>query len=282
MWASGVPLFVSIGAYGVAIIVMTIIIRLALAPLQQFQLVRSRRTMAEQRKIAPQLAELQKKFKKDPQKLQAETMKLWKEHGINPFGSLVGCAPLVVQAPILSALYFVFRNRVPPLHWAGHFWFIPNLNDLPTQHGMLTIGGITVPIVAFLVFPLLAAATTFLQTKMMQQPPSANPTDQEKQMQQTQRMMVYFTPLMIAVFSLQVPAALSLYWFVGNCVSIIQQSFVVGWGNVWPRGGTAPAVINQPRGAGPKPSSGTNAKQLPSRVQGSSGSKTKDAKKRAS
>jgi len=84
MWASGVPLFVSIGAYGVAIIVMTIIIRLALAPLQQFQLVRSRRTMAEQRKIAPQLAELQKKFKKDPQKLQAETMKLWKEHGINP------------------------------------------------------------------------------------------------------------------------------------------------------------------------------------------------------
>jgi YidC/Oxa1 family membrane protein insertase len=103
------------------------------------------------------------------------------------------------------------------------------------------------------VFPLLAAITTFVQTKMLQQPPPPNPTDQEAQMQQTQRMMVYFSPLMIGFFSLSVPAGLSLYWFIGNCVSIIQQSFVVGWGNLKPGGGGATASLGPPKNAGPPP-----------------------------
>ena len=277
----GVPLFVSIGAYGVAIVVMTIIIRLALAPLQQFQLVTQRRTMTEQRKLAPQVAELRKKYKKDATKLNQEMMKLYQEHGVNPLGGLVGCAPLVVQMPILSALYFVFRNRAPHLDLQSHFLFIQNLNDNPTTHAMLAIAGVGIPAIAYLVFPLLAAATTFVQSKMLQQPTPLNPTDQELQTQQMQRMMVVMSPLLIGWFALQVPAGLGLYWFIGNCVSIIQQSFVVGWGNLWPRGGSAPAPVNQPRGAGPNAPS-SNAKQLPRRVQGSSSSKAKEAKKRAS
>ena len=243
----GVPVIEAVGAYGVAIIILTILIRLALAPLQQFQLITSRRSMAEQRKLAPQVAELRKKFKKEPQKLNAEMMKLYQEHGVNPLGGFVGCLPLIVQLPVLTALYYVFRGANVG---SQHFLFVPNLMELPNATHLLT--GLPIPAVAYLVFPLLAAATTFIQTKMLQQPPPPNPTEQEAQMQQTQRMMVYFSPLMIGFFSLSVPAGLSLYWFIGNCVSIIQQSFVVGWGNLRPGGGGgATAQLVPPKRGGP-------------------------------
>jgi YidC/Oxa1 family membrane protein insertase len=228
----GVPIIEAIGAYGVAIIVLTICIRLILAPLQQFQLVRQRRTMVEQRKLAPQVAELRKKYKKDPTKLNAETMKLYQEHGVNPLGGLVGCLPLIVQLPILTALYYVFQNFAKAGHPPQPFLFLSNLNDNPNHH--LLIPGLPIPIPAFLIFPLLAALTTLVQSRMLQMPPAPNPTEQELQTAQMQRTMVWLSPLMIGYFALNVPAGLGLYWFVGNCVSIIQQSFVVGWGNVVP------------------------------------------------
>ena len=282
---SGVPIIATIGAYGVAIIVVTILIRLALAPLQQFQLVTQRRTVAEQRKLAPEVAQLKKKFGKDAQKLNAEMMKLYQEHGVNPLGGLVGCLPLIIQIPVLTALYWVFRNAHVT---SPHFLFVPNLLAYPTQVPLLA--GVPIPAIAYLIFPLLAAATTFVQSKMLQQPPAPNPTEQEQQTQQMQRMMVVLSPLMIGYFALQVPAGLGLYWFVGNCVSIIQQSFVVGWGNLWPRGGSATAQpVIQPRGGGPPKNGGgpsSNAKQLPRRVQGGQSgqraTKAKDAKRRAS
>ena len=99
----GLPIVDTIGAYGVAIIAVTILIRLALAPLQQFQLLTQRRTVAEQRKLAPEVAQLKKKYGKDTQKLNAEMMKLYQEHGVNPLGGLVGCLPLIVQIPVLKA-----------------------------------------------------------------------------------------------------------------------------------------------------------------------------------
>jgi YidC/Oxa1 family membrane protein insertase len=228
----GVPFFDAIGAYGVAIIVLTIIIRLALAPLQQFQLVTQRKTMVEQRKLAPQVGELRKKYKKDPQKLNAEMMKMYQEHGVNPLGGFVGCLPLVVQLPILSALYYVFTGFAHSQHHALPFLFVPNLNDNPNHH--LLIAGLPIPALAYLVFPLLAALTTLAQSRMLQMPPAPNPTEQERQTQQMQRTMVWLSPLMIGYFAISVPAGLGLYWFVGNCVSIIQQSFVVGWGNLLP------------------------------------------------
>jgi YidC/Oxa1 family membrane protein insertase len=236
----------TIGAYGVAIILVTIIIRLLLAPLQQFQLITQRRSMAEQRKLAPEVAELRKKHKKDPQKLNAEMMKLYREHGVNPLGGLVGCAPLVVQIPVLTALYYVFRGAHVT---APHFLFVPNLMALPSATHLLT--GLPIPALAYLVFPLLAAATTFVQSKMLQQPVAPNPTEQEQQTQQMQRTMVYISPLMIAVFALQVPAGLGLYWFIGNVVGIIQQSFVVGWGSLLPRRSEQPPTANLSRGPGP-------------------------------
>ena len=227
------PLVATIGAYGVAIVVLTIIIRVLLSPLQQFQLVTQRKTMVEQRKLAPQVGELRKKYKKDPQRLNTEMMKLYQEHGVNPLGGLIGCLPLIVQLPILTALYYVFTGFARSNDVIGHFLFVPNLNENPAHH--LLIAGVPyIPTPAYIVFPLLAAATTFVQSKMLQMPPPLNPTEQELQTLQMQRTMVIISPLMIAWFALNVPAALGLYWFVGNCVSIIQQSFVVGWGNLWP------------------------------------------------
>src|ERR1700730_14296794 len=166
----GVPIVDAIGAYGVAIIILTIIIRLILAPLQQFQLVTQRRTMVEQRKLAPQVAELRKKLKKDPQKLNAEMMKLYQEHGVNPLGGLIGCLPLIVQLPILTALYYVFQNFAKAGHPPQPFLWSSNLNDNPTHH--LLIVGLPIPVIAFLIFPLLAALTTLIQSRMLQMPPA--------------------------------------------------------------------------------------------------------------
>jgi YidC/Oxa1 family membrane protein insertase len=248
-----VPILATIGAYGVAIVVLTIGIRLILSPLQQFQLTTQRKSMLEQRKLAPEVGELRKKYKKEPQKLQAEMTKLYAEHGINPFAGLVGCLPLVVQLPILTALYYVFTGFAHHATAAAHFLFIPNLNDNPNHHLLVSlVNGIGIPDPSYLVFPLLAAATTYVQTKMLQMPPAPNLTDQEAQAQQMQKMMVWMSPLMIGYFALNVPAGLGLYWFIGNCVGIIQQYFVVGWGNLLPGRTKAakPAAVDlKPRGS---------------------------------
>ncbi|HKW60541.1 MAG TPA: YidC/Oxa1 family membrane protein insertase [Candidatus Dormibacteraeota bacterium] len=246
---AGVPAIAWVGAYGVAIIVITLMIRALLAPLLQFQLVTSRRAMVEQRKLAPQVAELRKKYRKDAQRLQQEQMKLYQEHGINPLGQFVGCLPMVLQMPVLIALYYVFTNFSKSAHVALHFLFIPNLNVNPLQVPMFTLFGFNIPAVAYLVFPLLAALTTYVQSKMMQMPPPPNPTEQELQTMQMQRTMVLMSPLMIGFFALNVPAGLGLYWFVGNLVSIIQQSFVVGWGSLFGKGKLpAAATISPPSG----------------------------------
>jgi YidC/Oxa1 family membrane protein insertase len=257
------PLIVDIGAYGVAIIIVTIIVRLVLAPLQQFQLVRQRKTMQEQRKLAPQVAELRKKYKKDNQRLQQETMKLYQEHGINPLGQFVGCLPLLVQTPILIALYWVFTGFSRAQHVAAHFLFVPNLNENPLHQVAFHLFGLPVPYAAYLVFPLLAALTTVVTSRMLQMPPPPNPTEQEQQTAQMQRTMIWLSPVMIGWFALNVPAGLGLYWFVGNLVSIIQQSFVVGWGNLLPArfrtvAGGAPAVPPRSPSGPPKSSSPKN------------------------
>jgi YidC/Oxa1 family membrane protein insertase len=249
-----VPVLSSIGAYGLAIIALTICIRLILAPLQQFQLVTQRKSMLEQRKLAPQVAELRKKFKKDNVRLNSEMQKLYAEHGINPFAGLVGCLPLIVQLPILTALYYVFTGFAKNAKIPAHFLFIPNLNDSPNHHPLLILPGlsIAIPLITYLLFPLLAAATTFVQTKMLQIPPPPNPTEQENQTQQMQKMMVWMSPLMIGWFALNVPAGLGLYWFIGNCVGIIQQSFVVGWGNLLPKRNNPGPATDLKGGGGPR------------------------------
>jgi YidC/Oxa1 family membrane protein insertase len=221
-----VPILASIGAYGVAIIAVTLIIKVILSPLYEFQLRTSKKNLQNQRKLAPQMAEIKKKYKGDPQKQQQATMALYREHGINPLANLSGCLPSFLQFPILDALYFSIRDNVKIA--AAHFLFIPDLNAIPHSH--LLLGPIPDPI--YLIIPLLAAASTFVQSRMMQQPMSPVATEQEQQSQQMMKSMQVIMPLMIFVFAIQVPVALGLYWCVSNCFAIIQQYRVNGWGGL--------------------------------------------------
>lgn len=229
-WVGDHQVLATIGAYGLAIIIVTIIVRLILSPLFQFQLVLSRRSMQNQRRLAPQMAELKKKYKNDPQKQQAAMMQLYKENGVNPLGGLSGCFPALLQFPILTAMYWVFLGNARAHTFIDHFLFVPHLNDNPLSHPL--VKGLPIPQIAYLIIPVLAAATTFVQSRMMQPPPNPIPTEQEQQQQQMTRTMQVMMPLMIGYFAFLTPAGLGLYWFVSNCVSIVQQYFVTGWGGL--------------------------------------------------
>lgn len=185
------------GSYGLSIIIVTIIIRLILLPLNVKQL-KSSQAMQD---IQPQLKELQKKYSsKDAntqQKLQQETMALFQKHGVNP---LAGCLPIFIQMPILIAFYHAIR-RTQAIQNHQFLWFELGQPD------------------PFFILPLLAGIGTFLQQKLMM---AGNPAGQNPQM----AVMLYMMPIMIFVFGLFLPSALPLYWVVGNIFMIAQTIFI--------------------------------------------------------
>jgi len=235
-----------IGSYGLAIIVLTVVIKACLFPLYQKQLTMSRKTQEEQRRVAPELAALRKKHKGDPAKLNTEMMALYKEHGINPLGGLAGCLPTLAQLPILIGLYSAIRDPAffHALNASPHFLWIANLSHPATVSHPITW-----------ILPALAGATTFVQSKMMA-PPAAPPgegNDQAAQMAQMTQTMSLIMPLVIIYFAFnpQIGQALVLYWIVSNMFSITQQYFVNGWGQL-PILGTkaAPALATAGNGNG--------------------------------
>jgi YidC/Oxa1 family membrane protein insertase len=229
-----VPAVAAIGAYGVALILVTVAIKLLLSPLFEFQIRASKKNLDNQRKMAPELAEIKKKHKGDLQKQQAAQMALYKERGVNPLSTLSGCVPSLLQFPILVALYWVLLgNARADVFKSAHFLFVSNLNAYPKDNPL--IPGLPIPALVFLVIPLLAAASTFVQSRMMQQPPNPAATEQEQQTQQMMKSMQVMMPLMILYFAIITPAGLGLYWLVSNCFAIIQQYRVNGWGGLRPQ-----------------------------------------------
>ncbi len=114
--------------------VTTLIIRGALFPIFGWQLRTSRRIQSEQRLIAPQLAELRKKYKREPQKLSEEMKKLYAEHQVSPFSSLSGCLPALVQMPVLIGLYRGITNATSHLTSVGHgFLWITDVSKSGAQ-----------------------------------------------------------------------------------------------------------------------------------------------------
>jgi YidC/Oxa1 family membrane protein insertase len=222
---AGNSLAEAIGPFGISIILLTLLIKVVLSPIFQYQLSTSRRVQAEQRRVAPELAALRKKYKKDPQALNQATMALYREHGINPLAQMSGCLPALVQAPILIALYWViFGVTQGHLVHDLHFLWIPRL-DL--HAGDTKDNGLLV-----LALPLLAGLTTFVQTKMMT-PPGGTVGVDPTQQAMTQNMTMIM-PVFIGFISLNFPAALALYWVVSNLFSIGQQYFITGWGSLRP------------------------------------------------
>ena len=221
---NGNPIAEVIGPFGVAIVLLTILIKLIISPIFQYQLTTSRRVQSEQRRIAPQLAAIRKKYKKDPQKLNQETMALYREHGINPLAQMSGCLPALIQSPILIALFYVIRDAhsTLPIH---DFKFL----GISLDHTALQSGQF---VALAILLPILAGLTTFVQTKMMTPAggmAGADPT----QAAMTQNMTIIM-PIFIGVISLQFAAALALYWVVSNLFSIGQQYFITGWGSLSP------------------------------------------------
>ncbi len=191
--------------YGLAIILLTVLIKIALYPLSAKQM----RSMVMMQQLAPKVKEIQEKYKgKDPQKMQKKVMELYQENKVNPMS---GCLPLIVQLPILIALYrALLFFKYPDPAYAGFLW-ISNLSHV------YKFSEISDLFSAFVVLslPVLAGVTTYLQSKMTMT--TSDPT---------QRMMLYTMPVFIAYICMTVPAGLSLYWVVFNIMGIIQQYFV--------------------------------------------------------
>lgn len=184
------------GSFGISIIISTILIRLILLPL----MVKQTKSSKRMQELQPEIKKLREKYSSKDQetqrKLQQETMKLFQSHNVNP---LAGCMPILIQMPILIAFYHaVYRTEVIKTH--DFLWFSLGQPDY--------------------ILPLIAAAFTFVQQKMMLgQTGNANPQ---------MAMMMYIFPVMIAIFGFYFPAALSLYWVVGNLFMILQTYFIMG------------------------------------------------------
>ncbi|MDF2682655.1 MAG: preprotein translocase YidC [Brevibacillus sp.] len=177
--------------YGLGILVATIIIRLIVLPLMVKQ-IKSSKKMQE---LQPEMQKIREKHKNDPQKAQQETMAIFQKNGVNP---LAGCLPMLVQMPILIAFYHA----------------IIRTSEIKSQTFMwLTLGDKD----PYYILPVVAAATTYLQSKMMGQATQGNP-----QMQ----MMLVMMPLMILAIAVTLPSALSLYWVYGNLFTIVQTYFL--------------------------------------------------------
>ncbi|NNU94161.1 YidC family membrane integrase SpoIIIJ [Geobacillus sp. NFOSA3] len=186
------------GNFGLSIVIVTIFIRLLILPLMIQQTKNAKAMQA----LQPEIQKLREKYSsKDmqtQQKLQQEMMLLFQKHGVNP---MAGCFPILIQMPILIGFYHaIMRTREIAEH--NFLWF-----DLGEKD-------------PYFILPIVAGITTFIQQKIMM----AGAGQQNPQM----AMMLWMMPIMIVIFAINFPAALSLYWVVGNIFSIVQTYFIKG------------------------------------------------------
>jgi YidC/Oxa1 family membrane protein insertase len=177
-----------VGNWGVAIIFLTILIKLAFFKLSAT----SYRSMANMRKVAPKMQEIKEKYGDNREKLGQEMMKLYKEEKINPLG---GCLPILVQMPVFIALYWVLMESVE-LRQAPFFLWIEDMSVMDP----------------YFILPLIMGASMFIQMKLNPTPPDP-----------MQARVMQFMPIIFTIFFLWFPAGLVLYWVVNNILSIAQQ-----------------------------------------------------------
>ena len=180
-----------VGNFGVSIIIVTILIKIALLPLT----LKQDKSMKEMKKIQPELEKLKEKYANDKQMLNIKTMELYKEHKVNPLG---GCLPLLLQLPILFALFGVLRNGIIPKD-SSFLWLKLSVPD------------------PFYVLPVLNGAVSFFQQKLM------GSADSNPQMKN----MMYIFPIMMIMFSVKMPSGLQLYWLTSSILAVVQQYFIM-------------------------------------------------------
>ncbi|MCD6364930.1 MAG: YidC/Oxa1 family insertase periplasmic-domain containing protein [Planctomycetes bacterium] len=209
---------VTLGNYGVAIIVLVILVRLALHPLTK----KGQVAMSKMKKLAPLQKELEKKYADDKEALNRERVKLYKEQGATP---LLGCLPMLLQMPILIALWTSIRASVALRHAA----FLPVwITDLAAPDALFSwLHPLPVPILGSLIgtefnlLPLLLGAAMYWQMKLNPQTQAASP-DQAKQ----QKMMTLMMPLMMPLMFYQAASGLTLYFLVSTFFGAAEQQII--------------------------------------------------------
>lgn len=218
---------------GWAIILVTLLIKVVTLPLTRKQL-QSQKAMQD---LQPRIKELQDKYGKDRQKFSEEQMKLYKEVGVNPLG---GCLPMLIQMPILWALYQALyavagAGLVPEAQRI--FMWIPDLFKPEMTVGTNWLGeSFTAQdwgqLFAYASLPVIMLVTQLALQKMSQAPKSKNGGKAQDPQTQMMGQMMFFMPIMFGYITLGLPAGLTLYWTVSNILSIVQQYFVAGWGGL--------------------------------------------------
>ncbi len=196
-----------IGIYGLSVMLLTLVVRTCIWPLH----IKATRAMKRMGKLAPMMKELREKHKDEPQKVQMETMKLYREYGVNPLG---GCLPLLFQFPIFLGYYNMMQSAV---EMRGHSFLW--VNDLSMPDTVATIplfGGIPInPL------PILMTISMFIQMKFAPQPAMADNPQMQMQMK-----IFKIMPFLFMFFCYNRASALALYWTVQNVISIFQTWLV--------------------------------------------------------
>ncbi|RLV60829.1 membrane protein insertase YidC [Parashewanella curva] len=182
-----------VGNWGVAIILITLVVRGGLYPLTKKQYT----SMAKMRDLQPKLQSLKERFGDDRQKMGQAMMELYKKEKVNPMG---GCLPILLQMPIFIALYWVLIESYELRHAPFMLW----ITDLSVKD-------------PYYVLPVLMGATMWLMQKMQPMSPQMDPMQQK---------MIQYMPLIFMVFFLWMPSGIVLYWVVGNLVAITQQKII--------------------------------------------------------
>ena len=219
--------------YGVAIILLTVLIRVILYPLMQKQMV----SMREMQKIQPLMKAVQEKYKNDKERLNKELMALYKEHKVNPMS---GCLPLIIQMPILILLFQtlrVFKYYIPNTETIdGGFLWIANQVSVLIDGKLTDVAGLAAPeqlidlgsgifgIQYLGILPFLVAGSMYIQQKMTS--PGGAAGKDGGSSAQTQKMMTIMMPLLIGFMSFTLPSGLTLYWFTSTLLGIGQQYLI--------------------------------------------------------
>lgn len=197
---------------GLAIVLLTIIIRLILLPSS----LKASKSTIEMQKIQPLLNAVRAKYKGDQAKMSQEMQRLFKEHKVSPYGS---CLPLIVQMLVLIVFYRVILVGFNAGHFNLLYSFIPRPSEI--NLGFL---GINVSKPDLWILPILAGALQFVQTKMMPQPPQSKGSNDPMAMMNKQ--MIYFFPLITIFIARSLPSGLAIYWVITSLVMILQQWYI--------------------------------------------------------
>ena len=189
-----------VGNYGIAIIIVTILMRIIVFPLT----LKQEKSMKKMREIQPEMDKLKEKYKDNPQEFQKKTAELYREAGVNPLG---GCLPLLIQLPIFVALYYAFIGDAIPSN-AKFLWF-----TLKQPDRLFMIGTF-----AFNLLPILNVVITFIQQKIMAAP------GQDNQQMQT---MLYMMPIMMLLIFYRMPSGVTLYYLVSGALALLQQYIIL-------------------------------------------------------